>query len=295
MLGIGTARLPPDRFAQLLKRHRLAAGLTQEALAERAGVSARAISDLERGGGRTPRLETVRLLATALGLTAEQHGALLAASGAAGPLPVVSRTSELPIPPTPLIGRAALVAEVVQLVESGIRLATLTGVGGVGKTRVALAVAGALGDAFAHAVTFVPLAPLRHPDLVLPTIAAALGMQPSAGESLPDSLKAVLGGRQHLLILDNFEHVLAAGVGIADLLASCPGLTVLATSRAPLRLRGEREVRVACLSVPDARETSDLEAICRSEAVLLFLERAREVRPEFALTDDNTVAVASIC
>lgn len=279
-------------FAHLLKRHRLASGLTQEALAERAGVSARAVSDLERGGGRTPRLDTVRLLATALGLTAEQHGALLTAARA-GTSPVTSRMSDLPIPPTALIGREALVTEILELVaESGTRLATLTGVGGVGKTRVAIAAASALRDAFADGVAFVPLAPLRDPDLVLSTIAAVLGVQPSAGESLPDSLKAALGGRRHLLILDNLEHLLDAGVRIADLLAACPGLSMLATSRAALRLRGEREVRVPCLGVP---ETSEVAAIRRSEAVRLFVERAREVRPDFVLTDDNAAAVASIC
>jgi len=212
----------PRAFAELLKNFRLASGLTQEALAERASISARAVSDLERGGGRTPRLETIRLLADALGLSAEQRRAFIGA-GRESASPAARRTGDLPIPPTTLIGRHTLIADVTALLsEADSRLVTLTGTGGVGKTRAAIAVARALQDHFAGGSVFVPLGSVHDPNLVMATIAATLEVQLSGVESPTDRLCAALGPRHQLLVLDNFEHLLEAGPNLANLLAAWP-------------------------------------------------------------------------
>jgi len=295
---MGPASLP---FAALLKRHRLAAGLTQEALAERAGLSARAVSDLERDGGRTPRLETIALLADALGLTPEQRAALLAgarpdmahdgnASGGRQP------HRRLPVPPTPLLGRERETVEVAALLRQGdVRLLTVMGTGGVGKTRLALEVARAVAPSFADGVYFVALAPLRDPTLVLPTIAQALDVRETAGRTLAASLRAALCDRDLLLLLDNVEHVAPAAAALADLLASSSGLRVLATSRVALRLRGEHRYPLAPLALPAPAAHLTLTADLRSAAVELFVQRARAAVPDFALSAANASAVAAIC
>jgi transcriptional regulator with XRE-family HTH domain len=274
-------------FAALLKRTRLAAGLTQETLAERSGLSARAVSDLERDGERTPRLDTLALLADALGLTHERRADLFAAARPAVQPAVIGptltlRPDPLPAPPTPLIGREAEVAAVRSLVCSEeARLVTLTGPGGVGKTRLALDVAGAVQGTFADGVWWVDLVALTDPALVLPAVARALGLPEAAGLSLAGRLAHALRHRRLLLLLDNFEQVLAAAPAVADLLAACPKLTVLATSRAPLRLRAEREFPVPPLDLPAGLGQMSPAAASRSGAVRLFAERARAVRPNF--------------
>jgi predicted ATPase/transcriptional regulator with XRE-family HTH domain len=278
---------------------RLAAGLTQEALAERAGVSAKAISGLERDPNRTPRLDTVALLADALGLDPTQRAQFLAS---ARPNSVVPPTpadlsAQLPHPPRPLtqlIGRDAVVGVVAGMVRRGqYQLITLTGPGGVGKTRLAIAVANRVADDFAEGTAFVDLAPLRDPDLVLPTIAQCLGVDEHEAEPLASRLAASLHGKRFLLLLDNFEHLVEARDALLSLLESCPRLVVLATSRTALRVRGEREYRVAPLDLP--ADDIPPEELAQSAAATLFLERARAVGIAVEPDAATAAVVAAIC
>ncbi|MDQ3694472.1 MAG: helix-turn-helix domain-containing protein [Chloroflexota bacterium] len=285
-----------SRFGRLLRRHREAAALSQAGLAERAGLSERGISDLERGRRKNPRLETVRLLAEALGLAADDRAALLAAARQpVAPKPAPVSRSTVPIPPTSLIGREREVATAVALLRrEDVRLVTLTGPGGVGKTRLAVAAASGTGRAFADGVRFVPLAPVRDTRLVTSVITHTLGL-PDGNEPALDQLLRHFRDRHLLLVLDNLEHLLAAAPQISILLAACPDLAVLATSRERLHLDGEHEFPVSPLATPECSRPSSTEALASVAAVRLFVERARDIDPAFALTDDNASAVAEIC
>ena len=206
------------------------------------------------------------------------------------------RPDILPAALTRFIGREREVAAVADLLrQHDVRLVALTGPGGVGKTRLALRVAEAIGEDFADGVAFVPLASVRGPDLVLPAIARVLGVREPADRPLAANLAAALRDRVLLLVLDNFEHLVGAANELADLLASCPRLTILVTSRASLRLSGEHRFPTPPLALPDAGETPALDRLPAFEAIALFLERARQVRPGFALDAGNAASVLEIC
>jgi predicted ATPase/transcriptional regulator with XRE-family HTH domain len=291
----------PAHLAALVRRRRTAAALSQEALAERAGVSVRAISDLERGVHRTPRLETVRLVADALGLSEADRANLLTAARPHVMAPVHaglkhSVLAAYPLPSTRLIGRETEKAVLAGLlVQDDVRLVTLTGPGGTGKTRLALTVASDARGHYPDGVCFVDLSPLRDPALVIPTIAIAVGVQQIVGESLRETLGRVLHDRRLLLVLDNFEQLLSAAPLVADLLTHSVHIKILATSRAPLRLRAEREYPVPPLGLPPRQSPPSLDLLSQFEAVRLFADRAQAVQPDFALNDANISPVAEIC
>jgi predicted ATPase/class 3 adenylate cyclase/DNA-binding CsgD family transcriptional regulator len=202
----------------------------------------------------------------------------------------------LPIQPTSLIGREKEVAAVQHLLHrAGVRLLTLTGPGGTGKTRLGLQVAAELSDHFVDGVLFVNLAPLSDPKQVIPTIAQTLELKEIAEQSLFDQLKRSLRDMHLLLLLDNFEQVVDAAVQVADLLAACLKLKVIVTSRAVLHVRGEQEFAVPPLAVPDPTHLPDLVALSQFEAVALFILRAQAFKPEFQVTNANAPAVAEIC
>jgi non-specific serine/threonine protein kinase len=205
----------------------------------------------------------------------------------------------LPTPRTSLIGRERDASEVGKLVlESPERLVTLTGVGGCGKTRLALQIALDVRDAFADGVWLVELAPISDPLLVPQAVAAALGVREGSGRlsSMTDTLIGSLQQRQLLLVLDNCEHLIDACANLADrLLQACPELRILATSREPLHIAGERQRRVHPLPVPDSEQAASPPNLARCPSVHLFLERASAVEPAFHLTPENAPAVAGIC
>ena len=202
--------------------------------------------------------------------------------------------SPLPVALTSFVGREREVAAVIALLRrDGVRLVTLTGPGGVGKTRLAVRVAEELAADFADGVGFVDLAPLTDPALVGPTVAQAFGVREAGDRPLAARLAEALRDRRLLLVLDNFERVVEAAPLVVALLAACPGLAVLATSRVRLRVSAEREHAVPPLALAGADDAPSVEDAAGSEAARLFVARAQAVREDFALTGDNAPAVAA--
>jgi predicted ATPase/transcriptional regulator with XRE-family HTH domain len=293
------------QFGAHLRALRAAAGLTQEELAERAGLTANGVSALERGARTRPYPHTVRSLADALGVAShERHRFMAAATRATdgqGPVvdaavipeqrtPTPAPAAVLPLTPTALVGREEEIAAILALAaRPEVRLVTLTGTAGVGKSRLALEVARRTENA-----AFVALGSLADPELVPSVVAESLQL-PDAAASGSAALVETLRDRGGTLLLDNFEHLLAAAEVVADLLAGCPRLTLLVTSRAPLRIRGEREFAVAPLELPRSTHDGDPTEVTASPAGRLFLDRARAVLPRFDVTADNAGDVAAIC
>jgi predicted ATPase len=204
--------------------------------------------------------------------------------------------NNLPLQPTPLIGREKEVTEVCQrLSRPEVRLLTLTGVGGTGKTRLGLQAAAELTEEFEEGAFFVSLATIRDPQLVVPAMAATLGLKEAGGQPLLESLEDYLGEKHILLMVDNFEQVLEAAPVVTELLSTAPNLKVLATSRIPLRLYGEHEYAVPPLALPDPERLPPVERLTHYEAVRLFVERAQAAKADFSVTNENAPAVAEIC
>ena len=310
-MGSGMGASSDNAFGAELRRQRQAAGLTLEELAARAGLSARGIADLERGARHTPRRETVELLARALETSNGDPAALYAAARRPTAPPNrsdVAATSarpkhNLPAQMTRLLGREGAVRAVTALVRrADVRLVTLTGPGGVGKTRLAIAAAFELLGDFPDGVWFVRLSRLTDPALVIPTIAKTLGVAETGDQPVADALCAYLRERSLLLVLDNCEHLATAAPDIAELLQASPALKALTTSRAALRIQGEHEYPALPLALPPALSalgapgaTQTPEWLMEYPAIALFVERAAAVLPDFALTTANAPAVAAIC
>ena len=206
------------------------------------------------------------------------------------------RDDSLPLPLTPLVGRDEDVKAVCALLQRPeVRLVTLTGTGGIGKTRLALRVATELSADFRNGVAFVSLAALQDPTLVIPTIIQTLGLKEAEHWSPLDLLQLALSDRQQLLVLDNFERLVQAAPHIVDLLARCPHLKVLVTSRAVLQVRGEYEFQISPLALPNREHIPACETLAEYAAVVLFLQRAQAINPDFQLTESNAATIASIC
>jgi predicted ATPase/transcriptional regulator with XRE-family HTH domain/Tfp pilus assembly protein PilF len=284
-------------FAALLRRYREAARLTQDELAERAGLSPNAIGLLERGERQRPYPHTIRALATALGLAPHEQRALVESArrptARASPRTSAIPSGPLPRPTASLVGRETDVAAVERLIGQS-PLVTVTGPGGVGKTTLALAIARSINERVADGVVWVSLAPLADPGHLLAAIAQASGAH-EGPERLPrESVHRALAARR-LLVLDNFEHMLDAAPDIAEILLHCPDLAVLITSRSPLRLRGEREYPLAPLTSPPLDHIPTAAEAATAAAVRLFVARVQDVQPTFVLTDTNAAAVSAIC
>jgi non-specific serine/threonine protein kinase len=306
------------RFGDVLRRYRLAAGLTQDELAERAGLSAHGISDLERGARRFPQQDTVARLSQALGLEASQRAELQAAgrrlanAGAVGqdsdlsdPVARPSATAavqarlprtNLPVEITSFVGRESELREVTRLLGAT-RLLTLVGAGGSGKTRLAVRVATEFLEMYDEGVWLVDLAPLAQPHLVPHAAAAAVGVREQPGQALLETLVDSLRPRQLLLVLDNCEHLIDACAQLTDaLLRRCSGVQILATSRQPLGLAGETTWRVPPLRAVNPEHLPAVAgALTQYEAVRLFVDRALAVQPSFRVSNENAPAVAQIC
>jgi len=288
----------PGSFGAQLKALRDAAGFTQEELATIAGLSVHAVSALERGERKRPHLETVRALSAALDLTGPSRDALFTSARSPVHDPAADELNDpsLPLALTVLIGRDADVQTLREwLADDAARLITLTGPGGSGKTRLAIELARMIAIEGATRVVFAPLAAIRSPAFVTSAIAEALGLPDVTSVDLARRARIACGDHPTLLVLDNFEQVLDAAPLVADLLTSVAALRVLATSRAPLRLRGEREYAVGPLALDVGVDVTSPAALVRAPAVRLFVDRVHDVQPAFRLTAENGATVTAIC
>lgn len=298
-------------FGIWLRRRRKALDLTQAELAQRVPCATITIRRIEADDLR-PSLEVAERLATCLDIPEAERSAFLSAARAERPvdtlpppasLPLEKASAEqlsmrrtnVPFPFTNFVGRTNERAELIELILTN-RLVTLTGMGGSGKTRLALQLSSDALASFRDGVWFVDLAPIRDGAFVAQAIANALGMRQLAEREMQAAVRAYLQSKHVLLILDNCEHLLAASAAIADdLLGHCPQLHLLVTSREALYLLGEQLYPIPPLATPTAQDADSLDALLRVESVRLFYERARAVQPKFAITEDNAHAIAEIC
>lgn len=300
--------MEPQSFGYWLRRKRKSLDLTREGLAVQVGCSAATIRKIE-DEERRPSVQIAERLADILGIAASDRngflrfarGEMLAAHAEAGEtLPWRTATqprSNLPAALTSLVGRAQEITDLTaRLQDPHVRLVTLVGPPGIGKTRLSIAAAGAMRNAFESGVFFVGLATIHEPALVPMAVVQALGYAEQKNRSALDKLNDGIGDKNLLLVLDNCEHVIdAASELAAALLGHCPRLKIIATSRETLRIPGETQFPVDSLGVPSRSDSLDLADAARFPALTLFTERARAVNPKFSLTPQNLTAVAAIC
>lgn len=309
-------------FGEWLKKRRKALDLTQEQLADRAGCSVWLIQKIEEGTRRASR-QTAEILVACLQVEQDERPVLVEWArtgrapypGALGPGTQVApqdSTSDrapaagavdgsaglpgVPVPLSPLIGREESLTSLHGLLRRNqLRLITLVGPPGIGKTRLALELASQPDAGFESGVVFVSLAPVLDPTLVSAAIAQAAGLKNAGSQPLRAFIIDFLRGRRLLMVLDNFEHLLGATPLVAELLSAAPGLKVIVTSREALNIRGEQQFDVPPLELPDPAAITDLDSVARSPAVALFVDRAQSVAPGFELTEENAADVAAIC
>jgi len=298
-------------FGAWVKLRRRVLHLTQEELARLVGCSGELIRKIE-ADARRPSAAIAERLAVFLDLPAQRHADFVRVARAklqadclphpdhliAAPPTATPRTHpfSLPTPLTPLIGRTRELTDLrAYLQRTDVRLLTLTGAPGIGKTRLAIHVAADIGDVFADGACFVALAPVSDPSAVAAAIAQALRIQERPGQSALENLKENLHDRQLLLVLDNFEHLLAAASLIAELLMGAAGVKALVTSRATLHISGEHEFVVLPLAFPGSNSLPAANALAQYAAIDLFVQRARAIKPDFLLSEANAPAIASIC